>query len=121
MIGMRATAPAKINLLLRVRSRDATGMHPLTSLVQSIGWHDILTLSESDEDELSIAGADLPTDGTNLVWKAVHALRSIHRVDSAGVIRVDQTCARERRSRRGEFGCSRRPSPLHGVLRAGRE
>ena len=78
MTPMRAIAPAKINLSLRVRSKDASGMHPLVSLAQSIGWHDILTLRESDEDELSVAGAAVPTDGANLVWKAVNALRAHH-------------------------------------------
>ena len=68
-------APAKLNLSLRVRSPDASGMHPLVSLAQTVGWSDLLTMEESDQDELVIHGAELPEGGDNLVWKAVEALR----------------------------------------------
>ena len=68
-------APAKINLSLQVRQADADGMHPLRSLVQTVGWWDVLVLDESDSDDLQIVGADLPDDGENLVWKAIGAIR----------------------------------------------
>ena len=72
---MRAIAPAKINLSLRVRSPEANGMHPMESLAQSIRRWDVLTMEESDEDSLHVIGADLPTGSDNLVWKAVNAVR----------------------------------------------
>ena len=72
---LRAEAPAKVNLSLRVRPRDASGLHPVRGLTQSIGWHDILTMEESDADRLRVHGADLPSGEDNLVWKAVGALR----------------------------------------------
>lgn len=75
MTGRRAWAPAKVNLSLRVRSRDAGGLHPLVSLVQSISWRDRLAIEESDEDRLEVEGADLPVGRDNLIWKAVDALR----------------------------------------------
>lgn len=72
----RAMAPAKLNLSLQVRSRDSSGMHPIRSLQQSIGWCDILTMEESEADLLTIHGSDdLPLGEENLVWKAVEALR----------------------------------------------
>jgi len=74
-------APAKLNLSLRISPPDATGMHPLRSLVQTIGRWDILTMAESDEDGLSVIGADVPHDGDNLVWQAVHAIRRAGRND----------------------------------------
>ena len=74
---MRALAPAKINLSLRVQSKDASGMHPIESLAQSLDRHDILTIGEADEDSLTVVGANLPTDGDNLVWKAIHAFRNV--------------------------------------------
>lgn len=70
-----ARAPAKLNLSLRVGRPDAGGMHPIRSLVTTIGWWDVLTMEESDEDRLEVVGADLPEGGENLVWKAVEALR----------------------------------------------
>lgn len=74
---LRAEAPAKLNLSLRVRPRDASGLHRVRGLTQSIGWHDILTMAESDADHLRVHGADLPSGEDNLVWKAVRALRGM--------------------------------------------
>lgn len=71
----RARAPAKINLSLRVQRKDASGLHPLVSLVQTIGWHDLLEIGDADEDHLEVHGADLPLGKDNLVWRAVDALR----------------------------------------------
>ena len=68
-------APAKVNLSLELGPRQATGLHPLRSLVLCVDWTDVLHFEESDEDHLEILGADLPDDGENLVWKAVSAIR----------------------------------------------
>lgn len=74
-------APAKVNLDLRVAAADATGRHPLHSLVQTIEWCDLLVMQIGDEDHLELAGAftELPDGGDNLVWKAVEALDLTHR------------------------------------------
>lgn len=63
-------APAKLNVTLRVGRPRSDGMHPLESIVQAIDWTDDLRITEAEEDSLEIEGADLPTDGENLVWKA---------------------------------------------------
>lgn len=68
------TAPAKLNLSLVVRPRDASGYHPLRSLVQTIDWVDVLSVEEGAEDRLVVRGADLPEGGENLVWRAVGEL-----------------------------------------------
>lgn len=68
-------APAKVNLSLEVGPREATGLHPLRSLVLCVDWTDVLHFEESDEDHLQIVGADLPDDGENLIWAAVSAIR----------------------------------------------
>ena len=67
-------APAKVNLTLMVGSVSAGGLHPIRSLMQTLDWGDRVTITEGEEDHLEIEGADLPTDGENLVWKAVAAL-----------------------------------------------
>lgn len=67
-------APAKLNLDLRVGSRDESGLHPLRSLVQTIEWCDRLTVEAGDEDLLEITGADLDVGDDNLVWRAVREL-----------------------------------------------
>lgn len=72
-------APAKVNLDLRVGAIDRNGLHPLRSIVQTVDWLDLLTIEVGDDDILRVEGADLPTDGDNLVWKAVSALNPPHR------------------------------------------
>lgn len=69
------SAPAKLNLSLEIRSPDASGYHPLRSLVQTIEWCDRLTVEAGDgDDRLVVDGADLPTDDDNLVLRAAHRL-----------------------------------------------
>ena len=80
MADRTALSPAKLNLSLEIRPRDATGFHPVRGLTQSIAWYDILTMDESDSDRLTVHGADLPSGEDNLVWKAVKALRKASRV-----------------------------------------
>lgn len=67
-------APAKLNFSVLLRSADTNGYHPLRSLVQALDWGDTVEFDSEDEDRLDVVGADLPTDGSNLIWKAVDAL-----------------------------------------------
>lgn len=67
-------APAKVNLSLMVRPAAVGGLHPVQSLMQTIDWCDRVTVTEGEEDSLEVKGANLPTGGDNLVWKAVSAL-----------------------------------------------
>ncbi len=69
------SAPAKINLSLRIGRPRSDGYHPLDSLIQTIDWRDQLRFRDADDDELRVEGADLTTDGDNLVWRAVESLQ----------------------------------------------
>ncbi len=69
------SAPAKINLSLRIGRPRSDGYHPLDSLIQTIDWRDQLRFRDADDDDLRVEGADLTTDDDNLVWKAVESLR----------------------------------------------
>lgn len=69
-------APAKVNLSLRVRTPDATGLHLLLSLVQSFDCHDRLTAAPGDNDRLEFGEFDLPAGRDNLIWRAVDAFRA---------------------------------------------
>ena len=76
------TAPAKINLTLRVLGRRADGYHELESLVAFANLADRLTLDPGDALALDVVGAFAAASGNvsdNLVLKAVNALRA--RVD----------------------------------------
>ena len=73
------TAPAKINLTLRVVGRRADGYHELESLVAFAGVADALTLRPGADSALSIGGryaAACGPDADNLVLKAEAALRA---------------------------------------------
>ena len=68
-------APAKVNLSLLVRPLDATGYHPIRSLVQTLEWCDRLCIEVADgEDRLDVREADLPEGPENLVWVAAERL-----------------------------------------------
>lgn len=76
MTGLRALAPAKLNLSLRVGERDDSGLHPVSGFFLSVDRCDFLAMRLGDRDRLRIIGApDLPTGEDNLAWAAVRALR----------------------------------------------
>jgi 4-diphosphocytidyl-2-C-methyl-D-erythritol kinase len=71
------TAPAKVNLTLRVLGRRADGYHDIESLVVFAGVGDELAFAPGDELALTVAGptADAAGDiADNLVLKAARAL-----------------------------------------------
>lgn len=76
----RYEAPAKLNLALLVYPPDASGYHPLESLVQTVQWCDLLEVSKGEgRDRLEVAGVDLDPED-NLVLRAISALRRHHPV-----------------------------------------
>jgi 4-diphosphocytidyl-2C-methyl-D-erythritol kinase len=76
-----AKAPAKINLILRVGAPDDSGYHPLVTVFQAVDLWDEVAVSSADSDRLVVSGSvdvsGVPTDQTNIVWKAVDALSSV--------------------------------------------
>jgi 4-diphosphocytidyl-2-C-methyl-D-erythritol kinase len=74
---LEARAPAKINLTLRVFPRRADGYHDIESLSLLIPLHDELRVEYDPSGHLGLTCSDpmLPTDSTNLVMRAAHALR----------------------------------------------
>lgn len=69
------SAPAKVNLSLEVAPPDATGFHPLRSLVQTIEWCDSLVVEAGDDDDrLVVEGAAPCEDEDNLVLRAARSL-----------------------------------------------
>ncbi len=71
------TAPAKVNLTLRVLGRRADGYHEISSLVAFADCGDRLSLTPGDELTLTVGGpraAQAGADADNLVLKAAHAL-----------------------------------------------
>jgi 4-diphosphocytidyl-2-C-methyl-D-erythritol kinase len=71
---MQVRSHAKINWALRILGRRPDGYHDLETLFQTISLHDTLTIRESDELRLTCDDPSIPTDGSNLILRAVRAL-----------------------------------------------
>lgn len=64
-------APAKVNLTLIVGARRDDGYHDVSTVMQTVGLYDTLTLTEGGSGlTLTCTDPDLPTDGSNLVLRA---------------------------------------------------
>lgn len=68
-------SPAKINLFLQVLRRGHDGYHELASLFQAIDLCDTMTIAQATQDKLQCDHPELPTDRTNLIWKAIDIFR----------------------------------------------
>lgn len=76
---IRARAPAKINLALRVGHSREDGYHPLATLYHAVGLYDEVTatIAEPGVFEVQVSGADaesVPTDDSNLALQAARLL-----------------------------------------------
>ncbi|MCP2168750.1 4-(cytidine 5'-diphospho)-2-C-methyl-D-erythritol kinase [Goodfellowiella coeruleoviolacea] len=71
--------PAKVNLHLAVRDVRADGYHELATVFQALSLTDEVTVASAEESGIEVTGegADsVPTDQSNLAWRAVTALAS---------------------------------------------
>ncbi|HID02130.1 MAG TPA: 4-(cytidine 5'-diphospho)-2-C-methyl-D-erythritol kinase [Desulfobacterales bacterium] len=66
------TAPAKVNLTLRILGKRTDGYHELDSVMQKVSLADTVILHRLEVPgiQLSCPDSDLPEDNSNLVWKA---------------------------------------------------
>lgn len=72
------TAPAKINLSLRVIGKRSDGFHEVDTLMVPVaGLFDTLTFQAADEYALTCDVADVPVDETNLVNKATRLFETL--------------------------------------------
>ena len=78
---MQLKAHAKINLGLDITGRRPNGYHDVSMIMQSLTVHDVITLEavrRTGEEEPPVAITTnlryIPTDRSNLVWKAAEAL-----------------------------------------------
>jgi 4-diphosphocytidyl-2-C-methyl-D-erythritol kinase len=68
-------APAKINLTLRVGAARPDGYHDVHTLLQSLALADTLTITpRRGPFAIQARAAGVPTDRTNLIWRAAGAL-----------------------------------------------
>ena len=65
--------PGKVNVYLGVGPREFSGYHELATIFQAVGIYDEVTVSAADSLTISGLGSfadQIPTDETNLAWKA---------------------------------------------------
>lgn len=70
--GVEVAAPGKVNLVLRVLDRRPDAYHNLWSVMQAFDLSDTV-IAEADDGEgirMTCEGANLPTDSTNLAYRA---------------------------------------------------
>ena len=75
VLGVRATACAKINWVLEVLRRRPDGYHEVRTVIQTVNLCDTLELEPAAELNLESRGEGLPTAEENLVMKAARLLR----------------------------------------------
>ena len=86
-------AHAKINLFLRVLGRRRDGYHEIRTLFQTVTLHDRLTFGPSAADEIQLVcdAPGVPSDESNLVWRAARALRERYGVKGGARIHLEKT------------------------------
>lgn len=82
-------APSKVNLHLGVGDLRADGFHDLTTVFQALSLSDDLEIAPAASLAVRVSGegaAEVPTDRTNLVWKA--AVRLAHLAGRAPLVEI---------------------------------
>jgi len=82
-------APSKVNLHLGVGDVRADGYHDLTTVFQALSLSDDLEIAPAAALTVRVSGEgadDVPTDRTNLVWKA--AVRVAHLAGRAPLVEI---------------------------------
>lgn len=70
-------APAKVNLSLRVGTREADGYHPLATVFQAVSVYEDVTATAADDLTVTVTGTQadvVPVDGSNLALRAARLL-----------------------------------------------
>jgi len=81
-------SPCKINLLLNVIAKRDDGFHELETLMHPIRLHDELEFSETAGGiMIDCNHPDLPTDSSNLIYRAAESFLSRANIDSGVFIR----------------------------------
>ncbi|MGB6219410.1 4-(cytidine 5'-diphospho)-2-C-methyl-D-erythritol kinase [Haloferula sp.] len=88
---IEVTAPAKLNLSLRVLGRREDGFHSIDSLMVSLpGLHDRLRFQGAAEDVFTCNAAGVPADQSNLVIRALTVFRRETRMTTPLAIHLEK-------------------------------
>jgi len=86
--------PGKVNVYLGVGPREFTGYHELATIFQAVGIYDEVTVSAADSLKISGLGTyadQIPTDETNLAWKAAQLVARACGEDPNIHIQIDKS------------------------------
>src|SRR5256885_1885177 len=84
------SAAAKINLALEVLGKRDDGYHEVATVMQAVDLSDRLVIEDAEILEVRASAPDVPSDGSNLVARAAHALREAAAVSRGARIRLDK-------------------------------
>lgn len=91
MAKITVDAHGKINLSLDVLSRRQDGYHELRMIMQQIALKDIITMEELDSDIIiECNNTNVPTDTSNLVYKAWRLLSSRFNINKGVYIYIEK-------------------------------
>ncbi|MDD5886866.1 MAG: 4-(cytidine 5'-diphospho)-2-C-methyl-D-erythritol kinase [Oscillospiraceae bacterium] len=85
---MILNAAAKVNLMLDILGRTKEGYHTLFMIMQSVGIQDTVTINRTGDKGaivLTCDRADIPTDGTNIAWKAAERFFTATGLENPGI------------------------------------
>ncbi|HBE81145.1 MAG TPA: 4-(cytidine 5'-diphospho)-2-C-methyl-D-erythritol kinase, partial [Blastocatellia bacterium] len=81
---------AKVNLGLKVISRRPDGFHDIFTVFQTTSLKDTITFAPSDKIRLTCTDPNIPVDGTNIILKAVDALKERYSIRNGVTIHLDK-------------------------------
>ncbi len=84
---IKIRAYAKINLMLDILSRLDNGYHDLFMIMQSVGIYDDVTVETNSSDSVAITCnvKEIPTDSTNIAYKAAEAFFTYTNIKNNGL------------------------------------
>jgi 4-diphosphocytidyl-2-C-methyl-D-erythritol kinase len=86
-------AHAKINLTLDVIGKRSDGYHDVEMIMQQISLYDVVTITRREADEricLTSTAAHLPTDASNLAYRAAERMRMAFDIHSGFDIHIEK-------------------------------
>ncbi|WP_425446257.1 4-(cytidine 5'-diphospho)-2-C-methyl-D-erythritol kinase [Dethiothermospora halolimnae] len=88
---IKIDAYGKINLSLDVIGKRENGYHELEMVMQQIDLKDTITIKETDKDIIvDCNNRNVPTDSTNLVYKACELIKDKFNINKGAYIYIDK-------------------------------
>ena len=83
---------AKINWSLRIRGKRADGYHEIDTVLQTVTLHDTIVLESGSAGGIRLWCDDraIPSDESNLVWRAAAALRERYSINQSVKISLEK-------------------------------